>query len=96
MKLDVVAEGVEDHCQPDGHGNQSRPMLILRLQRFYVAVIVDEVKGIVKLPARAVEVMSETEIDPRNLIHGIFKAECGRVLVLDVERFFTPLLSIDR
>ena len=83
---------VVDIGQPAGHGAQLRPMLILKLQRLDVAIIVDEVKGLVKLPAQAIKVLSETDIDPGNLIHGIFNAECGRVLVLDVERFFTLLL----
>lgn len=87
---------VVDIGQLAGHGAQLRPMLILKLQRLDVAIIVDEVKELVKLPAQAITVLSETNIDPRNFIHGIFNAECGRVLILDVERFFTPLLSCAR
>lgn len=84
---------VVDIGQLLGDGTYLRPMVILELQRLYVAIIVDEVRGVIELPAHAIEVQTETDIDPRNLIHGTFNTEQGRVLILDVERFFTPLLS---
>ncbi|WP_225984785.1 chemotaxis protein CheW [Noviherbaspirillum aerium] len=77
----------------DNHGTQSRSMLILKLKRPYGAFIVDKVKGSVGLSAQEIEVLRETHIDTGNPIHGIFNAEYGRVLILDVERFLIPPLS---
>lgn len=69
------------------------PILILLLKQRHVAIVVDQVDDVRVVPSSDIEVFPEREYDPQNLVHGIYKADFGEVLILDAERVFSPILG---
>lgn len=84
---------VVDISSPDPHCTESMAVLILRLQRRHVALLVDEVRETVQLVSDKVHISNGPEMNGNNYIHGHFSIESSMIVVMDVERFFSPLLK---
>lgn len=84
---------VADISSPAPHGASSTSVLILQLHRRHVALVVDSVSETLKLASGKILISPEAGMNERNCIHGHFVLQSSVIVVLDVERFFAPLLK---